>query len=176
MGDGGFSLVEIIVAIGLFSLISLAGFSLVSSILDVRDRTEGRLERLGAVQRALHLLSADVSQARGSSVSLDSAGASLQLRDGGNVRYQVEDGEFIRRLTSIGAGESRQLLVRGVDGARWQVFLGRGGWVDAWPQPGETDPADAASPLALAVEFDLGEDAKGLGGVVRRSVELSSAP
>ena len=43
--QAGFSLIEIVVALGLFSLISLAGMVLVGSILQVRERTEGRLDR-----------------------------------------------------------------------------------------------------------------------------------
>ena len=45
--EAGLTLVEVLVALALFSLIGLAGFTMLDNILRVQSGTQGRLERLG---------------------------------------------------------------------------------------------------------------------------------
>ena len=42
----GFSLVEVLVALAIFALIGVAGFSMLDQVLRTQRLTEGRLERL----------------------------------------------------------------------------------------------------------------------------------
>jgi general secretion pathway protein J len=55
----------VIVALGLFALIALAGFTLLRSILDAQARTEARLARLSEIQRALFVVAGDLDQVSG---------------------------------------------------------------------------------------------------------------
>lgn len=172
--EKGFSLIEIVIAIGLFSLISLAGFSLVSTILSVRERTEGRLERLGALQRVLHLVTSDLQQLTGQSLAIGPAGASFdRVAAGGgafSVRYEIRDGRLMRIVQGSGAREAPQVLADGLQSATWRTYVPEAGWLGAWPL-GDGAESDLA-PLAVAVELVLADDVDGLSGVVRRTIEV----
>ena len=181
-GDAGFSLIEIVIALGLFSLISLAGGVLVSSILQVRDRTEGRLEELGSLQRGLLVLTSDFQQALGGSIHVDATGASLDRPARGGtiaVKYVSNKDKVLRILSINGKAEAQQTLLDQVTAVRWRVFLKNGGWLDSWPREQDTvAPAGAEheSPTALSVEFDLAESRAGVTGTLRRVVELTAPP
>lgn len=181
-GDAGFSLIEIVIALGLLSLISLAGVGLVSSILQVRDRTEGRLEELGDLQRGLFIITSDFQQADGGSISLTATGVSADRAAGGGaaaVAYALIDGKVLRILSNGGAPGVQQTLLVNVKAARWRVLLEDGGWVETWPSASSANDGqgdDTAAPLALAVELDLDEARAGVSGTLRRVVELAARP
>lgn len=181
-GEAGFSLIEIVIALGLLSLISLAGVGLVSSILQVRDRTEGRLEELGDLQRGLFVITSDFSQADGASIDLTPSGVSAnRATENGmtGVTYEVADGKMLRKLSRGGAPGVQQTLLANVKAARWRLLLRDGGWVETWPPPSPADDAqaeDRVAPLALAVELDLDEGRVGVSGTLRRVVELAAKP
>lgn len=58
----GFTLIEILVAIGIFALIGLVSGHMLRRILDVSERIEARTERLYEVQRAVQLMERDLLQ------------------------------------------------------------------------------------------------------------------
>ncbi len=57
--EQGFTLIEMLVALALLALISLAGFALIQTVLNAQQRTDGRLERLAGLERAVYLIDAD---------------------------------------------------------------------------------------------------------------------
>ena len=61
-GRNGFTLIEVIIALSLFALIGVAGFSMLSGVLQTQERTDGRLQRLSDIQRAVFVISADLDQ------------------------------------------------------------------------------------------------------------------
>ena len=61
--DAGFTLVELLIAILLFALLSAAAAALLSFAVDARGRTGERLDTLAAVTRTRALLTADLGQA-----------------------------------------------------------------------------------------------------------------
>jgi general secretion pathway protein J len=61
--DAGFTLVELLIAILLFALLSAAAAALLSFAVDARGRTGERLDTLAAVTRTRALLAADLGQA-----------------------------------------------------------------------------------------------------------------
>lgn len=171
-GQAGFSLVEILVTLGLFSLIALAGVVLVGSILQVRERTEGRLEELGELQRAMLIITSDFQQARGGSLRVSASGASLERLAEGRligILYAVEDGRLVRTLSASGGPGGRQIVLDQLAGVSWRVYRIEDGWGDTWPRA-----APAGTPLALAVEMDLDASRVGLSGAMRRVVELAA--
>lgn len=180
--EAGFSLIEIVIALGLLSLISLAGVGLVSSILQVKDRTAGRLEELGDLQRGFFLITSDFQQADGASINLTPSGVSAD-RTAGNgvtaVTYAVADGKMLRKLSRGGAPGVQQTLLANVKAARWRLLLRDGSWVETWPPlslPDDAQAEDRAAPLALAVELDLDGGRAGVSGTLRRVVELAARP
>ncbi|WP_226948552.1 PulJ/GspJ family protein, partial [Rhizorhabdus wittichii] len=60
--EAGFTLIELMISLALFGLIALAGLALVDSLMGIRDRTEGRLDRLAEVQRAMYVIDNDLTQ------------------------------------------------------------------------------------------------------------------
>jgi len=62
-GEAGFTLIELIISLALFALIAMAGLSLVEALLNIQQRTSGRLDRLAELQRAMYVLDNDLTQA-----------------------------------------------------------------------------------------------------------------
>jgi len=60
--DAGFTLIEVMVSLALFALIAVAGMTLLDGIIGVQSRTEGRLDRLADMQRAMFVVSSDLDQ------------------------------------------------------------------------------------------------------------------
>ena len=163
--EAGVTLTEVLVALVLFAHIGGAGLAVLDQLLRVQARTDGRLERLAEVQRAMHLLTLDFMQATGGSLG-SSDGAVGFRRSGGPggmaVRYGL-DGADLTRTVSGSSGEARQVLLSGVDAARWQFYAPESGWTDAWPP----DPAQpAANPAAVSLRVRVA--GPGLSGELRR--------
>ena len=74
MSDSEVTLVEMLVALALFALVGLASFSMLDAVIRTRDRTEGRLDAVAALDRALALVGRDLGQGdAGSHVLADGA-------------------------------------------------------------------------------------------------------
>lgn len=170
----GFTLVEVMVALVLFSLIGIAGFSLVDGLMRVQHRTEGRLERLAELQRAMHLMTLDFEQISGDVLSVE--GDSVSFRrfssSGGNVavRYALVDGD-LRRTLSFRLGEPRvaQRLVSRVEALDWYFFVPELGWQPNWPP--DATYIDTR-PTAIAADLTLSAKAAGPSGSLRRVIQL----
>jgi len=149
----GFTLVEVLIAMALFALIGIAGFTLLDGVLRTQGATETRLARLAEVQRAMLVISTDLDQVTGS-VAGGGTALGLQKTDlsGGvvNVQYDLT-GDRLTRTLSGAAGSRTQILLENVASVRWTFHRRRGDWLDAWPQPAPTpallptagQPADA---------------------------------
>ncbi len=166
----GFTLIELMISLGLFALIAVAGLALVDSILNVQERTEVRFDRLSGLQRAMLVMSGDIDQvARGRIVG---GGPSITFTRaapgfGGppvEVRYTVAGGALMRTI-----GGTPQVVLTGVQGARWG-FYAEGGWQPAWPLSDETAER---WPRAVMVEMAV---AGAPGGTLRRVIPLPSRP
>lgn len=161
--DAGFTLIELMISLMMFALIAVAGVALVDSVLGVQGRTEARLDRLTALQRAMLVVHGDLEQVAPGDVV--GGGAAIRFSRaapgiGGPpvvVRYAVTGGTLIRD-----AGSGGQAVLRGVSAARWRFW--RGAWIDRWP------PAEATDwPQAVEVELTLvGQPS----GTIRRVVTL----
>ena len=66
-----------LIALGLFALIGVAGFTLLNSVLRTQDATDTRLGRMAEIQRAMLVVSSDLDQITG---SLGGGGSSLSLQ------------------------------------------------------------------------------------------------
>lgn len=165
--EAGFTLIELMISLGLFALIAVAGLALVDGIIKVQGRTEGRLDRLADLQRALFVVTSDLDQLaagdlRGGGTSLSFTRAAPGM--GGpavNMRYAVTGGTLVR-----GLGPLPQRVLSGVASARWRFW--DGAWVDRWPL---NDQGKARWPRAIALEMQV----SGPGGApasVRRVIAL----
>jgi general secretion pathway protein J len=84
----GFTLVEMLVSLFVFSLLATAGVAVMAFTVDNRDGVSDRLQRLGELQRASALLRQDLSQA-----------APRRVRDG---RGQAARSAFVGAPEGIG--------------------------------------------------------------------------
>lgn len=142
----GFTLIEVLIALGLFALIGVAGFTLLNSVLRTQDATDTRLGRMAEIQRAMLVVSSDLDQITGS-LGGGATSLSLQKADitGGivNVRYDLNGDTMTRTITGPG-GERVQTLLTQVSNVRWTFHRRRGDWLDSWPQPALPQPAETS--------------------------------
>lgn len=189
----GFTLVEVLIALALFALIGVAGFTLLNSVLRTQGATETRLDRMAEIQRAMLVVTSDLDQVTG---SVAGGGGALSIRKfdvAGNVvavRYELA-ADRVNRIVSGPGGERVQTLLTGVADARWSFHQRRGTWLKTWPlpsssaaPPGVSGPGQATRLVAdeglTAVALDLtlnGVDGRP-GATVRRlvSIPLTDAP
>ncbi|MGX7897036.1 prepilin-type N-terminal cleavage/methylation domain-containing protein [Tsuneonella sp. HG222] len=163
-GSDGFTLIEVLISLVLFALISLAGVSLVTTVVDVQERTEVRGARLAQVQRALYLLSADFEQMTEGPFAQDGTVQIVRASAGGEyeVAYAFADGAISR-----GSGESEAILLDGVQSLTMRVLLN-----DQWEPIPQVVAADQPMPRALEIVLELAPRANETSGPVRRVIEL----
>lgn len=169
--EAGFTLIELMISMGLFALIAVAGLALVDGIINVQDRTDGRLDRLAAIQRSLFLVESDLEQVAPGVI----AGGGAEIRF---TRTAPGMGGMPVELRYAGAGASlvrsggpiAQQVLEGVGAVRWRFF--DGGWIDRWPTSESTRDR---WPRAVALEMQvLGPN--GAPVSVRRVVALPERP
>lgn len=166
-GSAGFTLIELLVSLALFALISLAGVRLVETIVGVQQRSAGRAERLGEVQRAIYLVTADFEQL--------TAGPE---RDGDRVRFTRGSGEGGYDVSYRFAGQALHRIASGTDRAvltslsasNWR-FLKDGAWTD---QPVTRERKDRPRAIELTIELQPGPGR--MAGTLRRVIELPRQP
>jgi general secretion pathway protein J len=167
-GEGGFTLLELMISLGLFALIAVAGMALVDSVIGVDGRTEARLDRVADLQRAMVVISSDFDQiAPGPLVGNASQVRFARATPGFGgpplaVAYRVEGGRLMRFV-----GGRPQLVLDQVQTAQWRYF--DGGWLPGWPPAPDRD---GEWPRAVVVELQVG--GPGGGGALRRIVTLPS--
>jgi prepilin-type N-terminal cleavage/methylation domain-containing protein len=167
--QAGVSLMEMIIALALFGLIGMSGLVLLTSVVNVRDRTDGRLERLTEIEDALARIRDDVMQAEGRSILAETSSLSLSwpgadpARSAAGIAYRFEGGTLMR--TRDGADDVP--LLTGLESVTFA----------AWPLAAPQDPD--ARPRAIDVILQLDDDPPGLrspggGGRIRLTVETAS--
>lgn len=165
----GFTLIELMISLGLFALIAVAGLALVDSILGVQSRTSVRLDALGGVQRASFVVASDLEQVANGEVESDGASLSFTRVAPGlggapvPVRYVASGGVVLRQL-----GGAPQRLLDGASGLRFRFVDEGGNWVDRWPQI-----AERPAPWPRAIEMRATIDGR---GEWRRVVTLPVRP
>jgi general secretion pathway protein J len=192
---GGFTLVEVLVALAIFALIGLLSAQILTRIVDARARTEARGDRLLAVQRAVLRLERDLLQAVDRPVRdrfgdsepalrAELPGVLTFTRDGWRnplelprsdlqrVQWRLgEEGTLERAFWTVldRAEDSRplvQAVLEGVDAFAVTVIDAEGAEWEAWPP---TDPSAGFVPLP-------GEDPESTPPAVALRVAFEAAP
>ncbi|WP_165675612.1 type II secretion system minor pseudopilin GspJ [Metapseudomonas otitidis] len=175
MTQRGFTLLEVLIAIALFSLLGLASYQLLQRVLHSEQRIELHEQQLRSLQRALDILQRDLWQAVPRSLPDDpSRRQALIGRDdrfrllrGGAanplgqprsdlllVSHQWEDGEWWREFRNPDDGATRrQRLLQGITLLRLGYIDAQGMRHDSWPAGGGA--------LVLPAAVDLVIDAPG---------------
>jgi general secretion pathway protein J len=170
-GEAGFTLIELMISLGLFALIAVAGLSLVEGIIKVQGRTEKRLDRLADLQRTMFVVSSDMEQIAGGRLAGGGANLSFTRAAPGMggaavpLRYSLAGGALVRTV-----GPAPQLVLAGVASARWRFW--DGAWVDRWPA---NDEGKDRWPRAVALEMQVAGPG-GTPGSLRRVIALPVRP
>lgn len=147
-----------LIALGLFALIGVAGFTLLNSVLRTQDATDTRLSRMAEIQRAMLVISSDLDQITG---ALGGGGSTLSLRKADiagavvEVRYDLA-GDVVTRTVTGPGGQRVQTLLTQVSGLNWTFHRRRGDWLDAWPQPAQPQ----AAPVHVEGPIMVGSDGR----------------
>ena len=162
-GDDGFTLVELLVSLLLFALISLAGVGLIQTMVGVQERTDNRTDRLTTIQRAFVLITADVEQVSQGPFIDDGVLAFTRGSRSGDypVIYRFAGATLYRET---GGGEFP--VLEGVQGMALRYWKN-----DAWTATPFTE-RDLARPDAVEIVIALAGARGFAGGTVRRVIEL----
>ncbi len=163
--QAGVTLIEVLVALALFSLIGLAGFSMLDNILRVQSGTEGRLERLAQIDRTLVVFTRDLQESAPGSIRQGYDSLRMFRTGTGGLSYQLEDGNLQRRVTR---GSFAQTMISGVQAMRFRAIDTDGISHDAWPVAQTQTLGFSPTLMALEMQLDLPE------GMVSRLVDLPS--
>lgn len=179
----GFTLVEIIVVMVIFSILALLGYGTLNNLLRQQAVIETSLDRLAMQQKAFMRLRNDLQNLRARPIRdgfgdpqpafLGSAQTGIEFTRGGwrnplntsrsnfeRVRYTLSGEKLLRSSWRVldraqdSAAADAALLDDVVD-MRWRFMDGQLEWLDEWPNSAtELLSADQA-PLPLAVELTL---------------------
>ncbi|MEH6789443.1 type II secretion system minor pseudopilin GspJ [Parasphingorhabdus sp.] len=178
----GFTLVEMMVALFIFAMLSVAGVIMLRGAVDSDEVTAENLGQMAEMQRFVSLMEADLSQAlprpprdergdRTAAFASETGGgeeALLKFTRGGQsningearsnlerVEYRLADGNLERwryRMTDGGAIDEPAILISDLDSIELRFRDKRGQWSDRW----ETERL-ADLPRAVEIQFDQKE-------------------
>lgn len=166
----GFTLVEMLVALAIFAMLSAAGVMLLRASIDTQVAISAKLGESGGINRLRAMLTRELATAqprlsRDESGSLRAAfvgsGQSISFVHGsggeaggpliGRVSYALDNGALVRRASDRidgGAEGEAATILREVTALNWRFRTRDGSWIDAWA-------ADDAARLPLAVELTV---------------------
>ena len=184
----GFTLVEMLVALLVFALVSGAGVGVLAYAANNRDAVKARMDRVGDLQRARSVLRTDLSQAAPRRVrqadgsparqavwgaSGDANGRLLALTRRGwtnragasraslqHVEYRLVEGRLERHARAALDGAALDAPMVLLTGVQRSrlYYRHRGQWLDGWPGGAEVVPE------ALRIDLDI----DGMGTVEQR--------
>ncbi len=162
----GFTLIEVMIALGLFALLSVAGVGLVETVIGVQERTRTRLDRIAEIRRADFLIGLDLDQIEASDFNAGAASLAFRRhgvgpRGSGVIRYTLA-GSVLQRQVEDGPA---QPLLSGVAALSFRYYADRR-WSMTPPRPGQL-------PQGIAVDAQL---AAGTGGPAGRFLRIAAIP
>lgn len=189
----GFTLVELLVAIAVFSVLAAMAYGGLRSVLNSERTIDQASQRLNAIQRTLLFIGRDLAQLSGRGIrdefgdpqpplqSRSRASLAIELTRGGwsnpagqmrstlqRVGYVVEERQLIRYSWPVldrapDTQPQRFVLLEGVRSLQVRFMNEKRAWHEAWPLPGSGLTAPASLPRAVELTLELADL-----GVVRR--------
>jgi len=192
----GFTLIEVLVALAIFAVLSGLAYTGLVAVVGARERLDAEAKRLGALQLAVTLLERDLRQAvprpvrdrfgeiRPSFVGTRSGfelttllptSAAIRAQPAPvRVGWALADRHLARAPWPVldrtpATQPAPRELVDGVDRIELRYLDRSNQWIDAWPQP--RAEGDTIQSLPRAVEVKLVLET---GGTITRVVELAN--
>ena len=175
----GFTLVEMMVALFIFAMLSVAGVVMLRSAVDSDEVTAGKLGQMAEMQRFVSLMEADLSQTlprtyrddrgdRMPAFASETGGAEkalLKFTRGGQsningqarsnlerIEYRLQDGKLERwryRMTDGGSIDQPAVLISNIGSFELRFRDKRGQWSSSWETERLTD-----LPRAIEMQFE----------------------
>jgi general secretion pathway protein J len=181
--SAGFTLLELLVALAIFSLLAVMSYNGLKIVLDQQAATEVQAEALAELQKVYLLLQRDVEQVvprpirdeYGDEQPALAGGDALQLTRGGwsnpagrlrsslqRVGYAFEDGQLVRYSWGVldraqDSEPQRQPLIGDIGEMTIRYLDGKNEWQDRWPNPlasGDGPAVMTALPRAVEITLD----------------------
>ena len=183
----GFTLLELIVVLVIFSVVAVMAYGGLNSVLNARGRVIESLERTTALQKAYVRLRNDLQQLRGRGARDgygEPQGALAVLPDGAveftrsgwrnplgqprsvlqRVAYRLDDDSRLVRASGRSldraqdAAPSEVVVLEQVEEIRWRFLQGGDEWRDTWPGAGGTTLDEVPRAVEVVLTLkDLGE-------------------
>ncbi|MEO1573845.1 MAG: type II secretion system minor pseudopilin GspJ, partial [Pseudomonadota bacterium] len=196
----GFTLIEVLVASVIFAVIMSVGFVALQNATGHRDAVDDTIERFAEIQRAVQLMSRDLSQVQPRSVrdllgsdrvpalTTGTDGGGIEMTTGGwanpaglsrsvlqRVGYQIEEDILYRVQWPVldrtqGTLPTRRPVLEGVQGLQVRFFDSQGNDSEDWPPLSGGGPGTSFGMRPRAVEFSFQLEDYGL---ITRLVELA---
>lgn len=177
----GFTLLEMLVAMAIFALLSVMTYSGLHSVMQQQSGAGQEAERLGQLQKIYLIMQRDFEQAvprpvrgeYGDELPALQGGETLQLTRGGwnnplgqprsdlqRVGYAYVDERLVRYVWAVldraqDTVPLEQPLAEGIMGMAVRYLDGSGEWKTVWPDPAALAQATSPPPLPVAVEVTL---------------------
>ncbi len=194
----GFTLLELLVAVAVFAVLSVLTYSGLMSVLQARADTRQAAERLTAVQQAVSLLVRDLRQiaqrpvrdeygdTRPPLLGAADGDPLLELSRGGwsnptelprsalqRITYRLNEDQLERSSWHVldrtpGATAYQATVLDGVTDLRLRFLDEQHQWVERWPAPSLEGAAMNPLPLAIEVTLELAD-----WGEITRIVRLA---
>ncbi len=184
--SSGFTLLELLVALSIFALVSVMAYGGMSRVMEQRARTAAQAERLKYLQLAVNVMARDFEQLvdRGirnefgdavpalvggsgfQGVEFTHAGyanpARLPRSELQRVAYVREEDRILRRVWRVldraqDSQPASTVLMEKVDAFRLRFLTADGAWQDNWPPPGQAGDAPPGLPRAVEVSVESGD-------------------
>ena len=167
--QSGFTLLELIIAIAIFALLSVGCWRLFDGVLRAERSSSAYEHALRNLQRAVGLIERDVLHLLTSAEypgfalypdrlnllranwrnPLDQPRSELQ-----EISYQLEEGVLWRYSRGLEGGAlQKQQVLSDVHHLRWRLFDSQAGWRSDWPRD---ENAPKGVPKALELQFSVG--------------------
>lgn len=124
--NAGVTMIEMLVAVAIFALIGVAGFSVLDTIVRIDRRTDGRLAELARLDLTLGLFETDCNRATAFRFLDKDNALELTVADG-TVTWQDRDSGLQRVVTRSGQPPLIQVLLPETD-VTWKIANSGGVW------------------------------------------------
>ncbi|MCG8435244.1 MAG: type II secretion system minor pseudopilin GspJ [Gammaproteobacteria bacterium] len=192
--SGGFTLLEMLVALAIFALIAAISYSGLNAVTRQREQNLTVMNRLRDVQKTVNIISRDIMQTspravreaiQGETIPALQAGSfdyALELTRGGlrnpigqtrpslqRVAYRIENGELVRLVWQVldRAQDSepyKMVLLADIERVAVRFLDVEGQWHEQWPRVSLSEEND---PNELPVAVEIGLDLEDLGRINR---------
>ncbi len=196
--EGGFTLLELLVSLAIFAVLSVIAYQGLQTVLDARERIESEAARITALQALFAIMGRDLEQAVGRPIrddfgdrqpALRGSDAQLELSRSGRrnpaalprshlqrIAYLLADGQLVRRSWPVldrplESPAQDTVLADGILNLEFRYLDRQRQWQRQWPAPAARDnPPPERLPRAIEVVLEVEE-----WGVLRRLFRLPQA-